>query len=326
MPPLRQSLVYGTRFAVAACLLTGFHSQTMADSVLDEITVTAQKREQSIQDVGIAITAFTGKQLREMGVDKSTDIAAMTPGLYISGNNGGQKELFTIRGVTQNDFNDSTEAPVAVYIDDGYVAFGQGQTFGTFDLDRVEVLKGPQGTLFGRNATGGLVQFVSNRPTDDLEGYTDLTYGSYHQIRIESAISGPLSDAVSARAAMIYDKHGPYINNCYPCAPFGPGSLDGKPVSPDHAGTGDEDTLGVRGEVQIGHKDETNFLLIASYARTIQNSAPFLEIPTVAVFDAKGNHVNTIAAGPNETAEAILTDGTPIHPFSFDPALTRPPV
>jgi iron complex outermembrane receptor protein len=325
MPPLRQGFVYGRRFAVAACLLTGFHSQSMADSVLDEITVTAQKREQSIQDVGIAITAFSGKQLREMGVDKSTDIAAMTPGLYISGNNGGQKELFTIRGVTQNDFNDSTEAPVAVYVDDGYVAFGQGQVFGAFDLDRVEVLKGPQGTLFGRNATGGLVQFVSNRPTDDLEGYADLTYGSYHQIRIESAISGPLSDAVSARAAMIYSKHDPYINNCYPCAPYGAGSLDGKPVSPDHAGTGDEDTLGVRGELQIGHKDETNFLLIASYARTIQNSAPFLELPTVAVFDARGNHVNTIVAGPNETAEAILTDGTPIHPFSFDPALTRPP-
>src|ERR1700676_4078740 len=192
MPSPRPYFVYGSRFVAAACLLTAFQGQSIADSVLDEITVTAQKREQSIQDVGIAITAFSGKQLREMGIDNSTDIAAMTPGLYISGNNGGQKELFTIRGVTQNDFNDSTEAPVAVYVDDGYVAFGQGQIFGAFDLDRVAVLKGPQGTLFGRNATGGLVQFVSNRPTDDLEGYTDLTYGSYHQIRVESAISGPL--------------------------------------------------------------------------------------------------------------------------------------
>ena len=127
-----------------------------AAGALEEITVTAQKREQSIQDVGITITAFSGTQMKELGFEDSFDIARMTPGVFISGNNGGEKTLFTIRGVTQNDFNDQTEAPVAVYIDDTYVAFGQGQVFGLFDLDRVEILKGPQGTLFGRNATGGL--------------------------------------------------------------------------------------------------------------------------------------------------------------------------
>ncbi len=114
------------------------------DNRLPEIMVTAQKREQSIQDVGIAITAYSGEQLHELGFQDSFDIARMTPGVHISGNNGGQKTLFSIRGVTQNDFNDQTESPVAVYVDEGYVAFGQGQTFGMFDLDRVEVLKGPQ--------------------------------------------------------------------------------------------------------------------------------------------------------------------------------------
>ena len=219
-----------------------------AESVLDEITVTAQKREQSIQDVGISITAFSGEQLQELGIVNSVDIAAMTPGVYISGNNGGQKTLFTIRGVTQNDFNDHTEAPVAVYVDDGYVAFGQGQIFGVFDLDRVEVLKGPQGTLFGRNATGGLVHYISKRPTRELETYTDLTYGSYHQIRVESALSGPLNDAISARVAMIYSKHDPFIKNDYPNRAV---TLDGNPISPDHAGTGDEDTLGVGGNCSL---------------------------------------------------------------------------
>ena len=97
--------------------------------ILEEITVTAQKREQSIQDVGITITAYTGEQMKELGFEDSFDIAQMTPGVHISGNNGGQKTLFTIRGVTQNDFNDQTEAPVAVYVDEGYVAFGQGQVF-----------------------------------------------------------------------------------------------------------------------------------------------------------------------------------------------------
>src|SRR5882757_8106362 len=157
-----QPMIAGWRGGVAAAgLLSMWLTSQAAEGVLDEITVTAQKREQSIQDVGISISAFSGAQLKEMGIVNSVDIAAMTPGVYISGNNGGQKTLFTIRGVTQNDFNDHTEAPVAVYVDDAYVAFGQGQIFGVFDLDRVEVLKGPQGTLFGRNATGGLVHYLS---------------------------------------------------------------------------------------------------------------------------------------------------------------------
>ena len=79
---------------------------------------------------------------------------------------------------------------MAVYVDEGYVGFGQGQVFGMFDLERVEILKGPQGTLFGRNATGGLVHYISNRPTREKEGYADLTYGSYNQIHFEGAVAG----------------------------------------------------------------------------------------------------------------------------------------
>ncbi|MEP7243250.1 MAG: TonB-dependent receptor, partial [Gammaproteobacteria bacterium] len=293
-----------------------------SEGVLQEITVTAQKREQSIQDVGIAISAYSGEQMRDLGIRNSVDIAAMTPGVHISGNNGGQKTLFTIRGVTQNDFNDHTEAPVAVYVDDGYVAFGQGQIFGVFDLDRVEVLKGPQGTLFGRNATGGLVHYLSKRPTREFEGFADTTLGSYNQKRIEAAISGPLSESIAGRLAMIYSAHDPIIHNDYPNRAV---TLSGNPISADHAGTGDEDTRGVRGQLQFGASDDLNFLLIASYAETTQNSAPFLELPTVPIFDAAGNHVGTIVAGPNETREAISPDGTPInHPLSFDADLVRP--
>jgi iron complex outermembrane receptor protein len=128
-----------------------------ASSMLEEIVVTAQKREQNLQDVPIAITAFSGAQMNAMGVQESFDIATFTPGVHISGNLAGQNTQFSIRGVTQNDFNDIIEAPNAVYLDEGYIAVAQGQTFAVFDIDRVEILKGPQGTLFGRNATGGLV-------------------------------------------------------------------------------------------------------------------------------------------------------------------------
>ena len=86
------------------------------------------------------------------------------PGVHTSGALAGQNTQFTIRGVTQTDFNDIVEAPNAVYLDEGYIAVAQAQTFALFDIERVEILKGPQGTLFGRNATGGLVQYVSRKP------------------------------------------------------------------------------------------------------------------------------------------------------------------
>lgn len=153
------------------------HAQDAADETVaesdDAIVVTAQRRSQSKQDVGIALAAYGGDELRSMNVSSSTDVARLTPGVHISGNVGGQMSQFTIRGVTQNDFNDAIEAPVAVYVDDSYIPNMQGQTFGLFDLERVEVLKGPQGTLFGRNARAVWSTMSSaSRPMNSVRGST----------------------------------------------------------------------------------------------------------------------------------------------------------
>ena len=136
---------------LAAAVAATISIPASAQSVLEEVVVVAQKREQNVQDVPIAITAFTGEQMNALGVSESFDIAAFSPGVHISGNLAGQNTQFSIRGVTQNDFNDIIEAPNAVYLDEGYIAVAQAQTFAVFDIDRVEILKGPQGTLFGRN-------------------------------------------------------------------------------------------------------------------------------------------------------------------------------
>jgi len=166
------------------------------------------------------MNAFTGDQLKALGVQESYDVAAFTPGVHISGNLAGQNTQFTIRGVTQNDFNDIVEAPNAVYLDEGYIAIAQAQTFALYDIDRVEVLKGPQGTLFGRNATGGLVHYISRKPNfEKLDGYTDVTFGNFdsdtHGLteRIESAVSGPFSQTVAGRIAMMYNHSDAYLNN-----------------------------------------------------------------------------------------------------------------
>lgn len=151
-----------------------------AESILEEVVVSAQKREQNIQDVGISIQAFTGDQLEALGVSSSFDVATFTPCVHIGGALAGQNSQFTIRGVTQNDFNDIVEAPNAVYLDEGHIPIANGQTFGLFDIERVEVLKGPQGTLFGRNATGGLVHYISRKPNfERFEGFVDVNYGVY---------------------------------------------------------------------------------------------------------------------------------------------------
>ena len=158
--------------AIIACL----SFETWAESVLmEEIVVTAQKREQLENDVGIAMSTFSGDQMDALGFESSTDIIAYSPGVSLAGDIGGQRAIFNIRGVVQNDYADLAEAPVAVYVDGGYLASTQAQTFALYDIDHVEILKGPQGTLFGRNATGGLVNTITARPTEETEGYLEAT-------------------------------------------------------------------------------------------------------------------------------------------------------
>ena len=183
--------------------------------------MTAQKREQNLQEVGIAVTAFTGEQMRELGISSSTDIVAMTPGLnYTTPNADSSVINFFLRGVGLNDFADASENPVAVYVDDVYRPASGGLSFQLFDLERVEVLKGPQGTLFGRNTTGGLVHFISKKPTDKLDGYIDVSYGEYNEIKAEGAIGGPLGGRLVRRAlSAAMDKYDGFTENRFPGAP-----------------------------------------------------------------------------------------------------------
>jgi len=202
-----------------AAVLTAMPLQA---AVFEELIVTAQKREQDIQDVGISVSAFTGDQLKVLGVQDSFDVALFVPNVNISGNLAGQNTQFSIRGVTQNDFNDVIEAPVAVYLDEGYIPIAQAQTFAVYDIERVEILKGPQSTLFGRNATGGVVQYISKKPSfDRMEAYVDATVGQFdtdddpNYSKIEVAIGGPFTKTLAGRIAGLYDNRDPYLENLY---------------------------------------------------------------------------------------------------------------
>src|SRR5688572_23787697 len=293
---------HAIRLAVLSCLC-GAASAQESRNVLEEIVVTAQKREQNLQDVGISITALTGDQMRAFGFQGSTDLARVTPGVYLGGSIGGQTSLFTIRGITQNDFSDWVEAPVAVYIDDAYIAMAQGQSFATFDTERIEVAKGPQGTLFGRNATGGLIQYITKKPTQEFEAYAELTGAEYNQFRVEGAVSGPISERISGRLSAMYNTYDEIFDNKYP------EQLNGPPVAGQGQDEWNDDTIAARLQFQLDATDAVSALLSGYYSKTDTSTGPYQSTPTVPVFDELGRLVNTINAAPGETREAIGPGG-----------------
>ncbi len=207
-------VVHTKKALVLAISLLSATTMTSAAVLMEEVVVTAQKREQNLQDVSVAVTAFSGNAMRELNMTNSTDIAGQTPGLNIGTPVGeGNNPSITLRGVGLNDFNDNNEGPIAVYRDEVYQGAMPGLTFQLFDLDRVEVLRGPQGTLYGRNATGGLVHFISKKPSDELEGYLDLTVAEYDQIKLEGAIGGAITDSIQGRLSIATNDHDGYVDN-----------------------------------------------------------------------------------------------------------------
>ena len=182
-------------------------------AVIEEIVVTAQKREQNAQDVGIAISALTGEQMRQLGYGSAQQVTAMAPGVQTVQPNGEANYAIAMRGVASSDFTTNVESPVAVYLDEVYISQMSGTGFMLFDMERVEMLRGPQGTLYGRNATGGLAHFVTVKPSQEASGYGQFTVGRYDQIKFEGAVGGPLSDTVSARLSLSTHNNDGYVKN-----------------------------------------------------------------------------------------------------------------
>jgi len=181
--------------------------------VLEEIVVTATKREQSLQDVGIAITAFTGDQMEALGFSNAQQVTNMAPGVQTVQPNGEANYALAMRGVGSSDFTTNVESPVALYVDEVYISQMSGSGFMLFDMARVELLRGPQGTLFGRNATGGLAHFITNRPTQEGNGYAKLTVGEYSQVRFEGAVGGGIGENSAVRVSASYHQNDGYITN-----------------------------------------------------------------------------------------------------------------
>ena len=167
---------------------------------IKDIVVTAQRREESLSRVGIAVTAIGADALTREGVNSPSDLPRLVPGFQANTAYGGAP-VYSIRGVGFNTRNVSSTAPVGIYLDEAAVAYPYMSLGLVYDLQRVEVLKGPQGTLYGRNATGGLINYVTAKPTSTPEAGFGFEVGNYQTINANAYVSGPLSDGVRVRLA-----------------------------------------------------------------------------------------------------------------------------
>ncbi len=201
-------------FVQAQDLAAADATPAQSGGLLDVIVVSASKRAQNIQSVGTAMTAISGEQISQLGTSDITAITTMVPSLKTY-TYAPTVTVFNIRGVSQNDYSDAQEAPIAFYTDGAYVSSVGAISGQLFDINQVEVLRGPQGTLFGRNATGGVIQVESARPTPSLSGYVKLSAGSFGEYASEGAISGPLTDAVRGRVSFMTDNHDGYVTNVF---------------------------------------------------------------------------------------------------------------
>ena len=182
-------------------------------SLAGEIVVTANKRNESLQKVAISISAFSGEQIDRLGITDTTQITQQIPSLRVNAWSP-NLTIFSLRGISQSNFTDNLEAPVAVYQDNAYVASMNAVAGQLFDIKRVEVLRGPQGTLFGRNATGGLIHYLSEDASkDELNGYAQAEYGRFKSRSLEGALGGQIMPGVRFRAAARVEKADGYIKS-----------------------------------------------------------------------------------------------------------------
>jgi iron complex outermembrane receptor protein len=194
---------------------------TGSTTSVGEVVVTAQRRSQNIQEVPESVQAISSKQLLAAGIKSTQDLGQITPNVtIISPIGAGNQPLITIRGIGLNDFDTNNAGPNGVYVDDVYLSAPGVQNFSMFDISQVQVLKGPQGTLYGRNTSGGALLFTSNRPTDDFTFDLHGEYGDYNTLQLMGAVGGPIAPGLDGRIAAVVNHSDGYTHNFLTGQPY----------------------------------------------------------------------------------------------------------
>jgi iron complex outermembrane receptor protein len=247
--------------ATAISLATGTGT-ALADGILEEVVVTAQKREQAITDVALTVTALNGDVARAMGIEDTRDVAMLATNVDIKGAGmADANPAITIRGIGMNNFNANNNPSVGIYLDEVFLASPAMINLSMMDVGRLEVLKGPQGTLYGRNATGGAVNIISAKPSREMDGFASLNVGNYETTKFEGAVGGPLTDTLSGRISGLYDYQGESFHEYH---------REGK----SDKDFGDSTTYAVRLQL-AGNHDRLNWNLSGSYLDQDIANSPF---------------------------------------------------
>jgi len=212
---VKSSLLAG---AAVAAISTGAYAQDAAQNTdaatVEDIIVTARRTEESAQRTPLALTAFSGETLSRIGAQQVTDIQGAVPNLnLVQGRGSSNATNIYIRGVGQPDALQTFDPAVGVYVDDVYFSRIRGTQFDLLDLERVEVLRGPQGTLYGKNTIGGALKLVSRRPGQDFRARGSVAYGDYDQIDVQGAVSGPISDTLALGLSALHSERGGYVTD-----------------------------------------------------------------------------------------------------------------
>jgi iron complex outermembrane receptor protein len=215
------SSVAGLAMSTAIALSAGAQAQTTpppapasASGSVGEVIVTAQRRSERLQDVPIAITNLTKTQIENEQVNATADIPRLVPNMFTTNNTGtGSANVYFLRGLGQTESFATFDPQVGIYVDDIYIGRGSAANFGLYDVNNIEVLRGPQGTLFGRNSTGGAIVITLDKPTETFGGYVQIGYGAYNRFTEQASVNIPLSDQIFTKTVAFAINDDGYVND-----------------------------------------------------------------------------------------------------------------
>ncbi len=277
MSMVRKTTLSALGFA-ALLASTGGVAQEQASSggLLEEIVVTAQRREEKIQDVPIAISAFSESQLAALNVTETLGLVKLIPNLLGFNNTGlGTANGYYLRGIGNTESIASFDPPVGTYADDVFISRQNANNLGLFDVERIEVLRGPQGTLFGRNTTGGAINVILKKPAEEFGGFMEVGFGQFNQFSVRGTVDIPFSDRLQTKFSGYSVKDDGYVSN---------------PVTGENNLNASE-SLGLRAAMRLKLTDDLTWNLAAQYTN-----------------DDGANILNFAADGPQRASDSPVAN------------------
>src|SRR5882724_10473117 len=309
--PLRQGVAMVLAISGAIGTGSGWAQQQAANPpVLTEIIVTAQKREQNLQDVPISVIALSAQQLRDGGVTDIKNLQALTPGLTVTSTTSENVTTARIRGIGTVGDNPGLESSVGVVID-GVYRPRNGVGFGDLgEIEQIEILEGPQGELFGKNNDAGVISIVTKRPSTTFGVTAEATGGNYNDREINASVTGPLGDISAARFYAGYQKRDGFLNINTGLGP----NTDNR--------TDNRNMYTMRGQYLVTPSDTVNFLVIADYSKRNESCCGAVQVAD-GPFEGIANALASVPALGGRTGAAAEAS-PPLSPFNRQAYANQP--